>query len=63
MKKCRFEIINSIDELCKITEFLNKLKKEGSLPDKFVDPINVALEEAITNTIFMLFLKIQIKHI
>ncbi len=57
MKKCRFEIINSIDELCKITEFLNKLKKEGSLPDKFVDPINVALEEAITNTIFYAFPK------
>jgi len=57
MQKKRFEIINSIDELKLITGFINKLAKEGLLPEKLVNPINVALEEVITNIISYAFPK------
>lgn len=55
MQKKRFEIINSIDEFKQITGFINKLAKDGSLPELMVNPINVALEEVISNIISYAF--------
>lgn len=45
------EILNKIEELARVEGFINELADEWDLPLTMVFPLNLALEEALTNTI------------
>jgi serine/threonine-protein kinase RsbW len=46
-----FSIVNQIDELTRVSEWLEQLGEELELPISLVLSLNLVLEEALTNTI------------
>lgn len=48
---------NDISELNRLVAFLETLEKEWNLPPAFIPPVNLALEEALSNVIFYAFEK------
>jgi len=46
---------NNIDELNRLVEFLDKLKTDWSIPEATILPLNLVLEEALSNIIFYAF--------
>lgn len=50
-------IRNDISELNRLVAFLEKLEEEWNLPPSVIPPVNLALEEALSNVIFYAFEK------
>lgn len=50
-------LINDISELNRLVVFLETLEEEWNLPPSVVPPVNLALEEALSNVIFYAFEK------
>lgn len=51
-KKNTLIIRNDISELNRLVVFLEKLEEEWNLPPAVIPPVNLALEEALSNIIF-----------
>ncbi|MEL7589489.1 MAG: ATP-binding protein [Prolixibacteraceae bacterium] len=50
-------IRNDVSELNRLVQFLEKLEAEWDLPPAVIPPLNLALEEALSNIIFYAFEK------
>ncbi|MCG6189048.1 ATP-binding protein [Maribellus maritimus] len=56
-KNKQLTILNSVEELHRVVEFLDLLEKEWNLAEGLKSLINLALEEALSNIIFYAFEK------